>query len=79
MGVRGMDQHLEQWQMGVKDLRRRMVLAPTRLGRGTVVRGSAASPGLDGSRHGGGLGAGPSYHWPVGCRLRRGRASGLDI
>ena len=29
MGVRGMDQHLEQWQMGVKDLRRRMVLAPT--------------------------------------------------
>ena len=34
MGVRGMDQHLEQWQMGVKDLRRRMVLAPTRLGSG---------------------------------------------
>ena len=29
MGVRGMDQHLEQWQIGVKDLRRRMVLAPT--------------------------------------------------
>ena len=28
MGVRGMD-HLEQWQMGVRDLHRRMILAPT--------------------------------------------------
>ena len=29
MGVREIDRSLEQWQMGVKDLRRRMVLAPT--------------------------------------------------
>ena len=29
MGVREIDWSLEQWQMGVKDLRRRMVLAPT--------------------------------------------------
>ena len=29
MGVREMDRSLEQWQMGVKDLRRRMILAPT--------------------------------------------------
>ena len=29
MGVREMDRFLEQWQMGVKDLRRRMILAPT--------------------------------------------------
>ena len=29
MGVREIDQSLEQWQMGVKDLRRRMILAPT--------------------------------------------------
>ena len=28
MGVRGMDQHLEQWQMGVRDLRLRMILSP---------------------------------------------------
>ena len=29
MGARDIDQSLEQWQMGVKDLRRRMILAPT--------------------------------------------------
>ena len=29
MGVRGTDQHLEQWQMGVKDLRLRMILSLT--------------------------------------------------
>ncbi len=28
MGVREIDWSLEQWQMGVKDLRRRMILAP---------------------------------------------------
>ena len=29
MGVREIDRSLEQWQMGVKDLRRRMILVPT--------------------------------------------------
>ena len=29
MGVREIDGSLEQWHMGVKDLRRRMILAPT--------------------------------------------------
>ena len=29
MGVREIERSLEQWQMGVKDLRRRMILAPT--------------------------------------------------
>ena len=29
MGVRDVGQSLEQWQMGAKDLRRRMILAPT--------------------------------------------------
>ena len=33
MGVREIDRSLEQWQMGVKDLRRRMILAPTPRGR----------------------------------------------
>ena len=28
-GVREIDRSLEQWQMGEKDLRRRMILAPT--------------------------------------------------
>ena len=34
MGVREIDRSLEQWQMGVKDLRRRMILAPTPRERG---------------------------------------------
>ena len=29
MGVREVSRSLEQWQMGVKDLRRRMILAAT--------------------------------------------------
>ena len=29
VGVREIDRSLEQWQMGVKDLRRRVLLAPT--------------------------------------------------
>ena len=29
MGVREIERSLEQWQMGEKDLRRRMILAPT--------------------------------------------------
>ena len=29
MGVREIERSLEQWQMGVNDLRRRMILAPT--------------------------------------------------
>ena len=29
MGVREIDRCLEQWQMEIKDLRRRMILAPT--------------------------------------------------
>ena len=29
MGVREIDRSLEQWQLGEKDLRRRMILAPT--------------------------------------------------
>ena len=29
MGVREMERFLEQWQMNVKDLHRRLILAPT--------------------------------------------------
>ena len=29
VGVREIDRSLEQWQMGVKDLQRRMILGPT--------------------------------------------------
>ena len=48
----GVDRSLEQWQMGVKDLRRRMILAPTPRER----ERSAAGPRLDGSGHGEGAG-----------------------
>ena len=34
MGVREIDRSLEQWQMGVKDLRRRMILALPHPGSG---------------------------------------------
>ena len=40
MGVREIDRSLEQWQMGVKDLRRRMILAPTPRERGAGGRPS---------------------------------------
>ena len=29
MGVKDIDRSLEQWDMGIKDLQRRMILAPT--------------------------------------------------
>ena len=33
MGVREIERSLERWKMGIKDLRRRMILAPTPLER----------------------------------------------
>ena len=64
--------------MGVKDLRRRMILAPTPRA-GKVVRHPAAGPGLDGSGDGGGAGAGPPHYRALGVGLRLGpdiRAAG---
>ena len=45
MGVREIDRSLEQWQTGVKDLRRRMVLAPTPRERERWYAVAAAGPG----------------------------------
>ena len=70
MGVREIDRSLEQWQMGVKDLRRRVILAPTPREAGKVVRHPAAGPGLDGSGDGGGAGAGPPHYRALGVGLR---------
>ena len=66
MGERDIARSLEQWQMGAKELRRRMILAPTPRGAGEVVRHLAAGPRLDGSGHGGSPGTGPTYNRPVG-------------
>ena len=60
MGGREMDRLLEQWQMDTKDLRRRMILAPTPRGSGAVVRHLAAGTGLDGNSDGGGAETGPT-------------------
>ena len=79
MGVREIDWSLEQWQMGVKDLRRRMVLAPTPRERERWYAVAAAGPGLDSSSHGGGAGAGPAHYRTVGRRLRRGRSRSFDF
>ena len=74
MGVREIDRSLEQWQMEVQDLRRRMILAPTPRERALrqaqeVVRHPAAGSGLDGSGDGGGAGAGPPHHRTLGVGL----------
>ena len=77
MGLRDIDRSLEQRQMGVNALRRRMILAPT--GAGEVVRHLGAGPGLDGSGHGGGPGTGATYNRAMGVGLRGGRTSSPDI
>ena len=74
MGVREIDVSLGQWQMEVKDLRRRMILAPTPRERALrqaqeVVRHVAAVPGLDGIGDGGGAGTGATHNWPF-AKLR---------
>ena len=79
MGVREIDRFLQQWQMDARDLRRRTILEPTPPGTGEVVCPVAPSSRMDVLGHGGGSGKGPPYHWPVGRRLRRGRAPVLDF
>ena len=85
MGVREIDRVLEQWQMGVKDLPRRMILAPTPRERArwyampllaqSLPR--ATTRGVDRGDHGGGAGPGPAHHRTVGRRRRRGRSRAL--
>ena len=79
MGVREIDRFLQQWQMDARDLRRRTILEPTPPGAGEVVCPVAPSSRMDVLSHGGGSGEGSPYHWPVGRRLRRGRAPVLDF
>ena len=60
MGVREIDGSLEQWHMGVKDLRRRIILAPTPRERERWNAHAAPGAGLDGSGYGGGSGKRPT-------------------
>ena len=65
MSVKEIDQLLEQWEMNVRDLHRRVILAPTPQGAGTLALRLAVGPRLDGIVHGGGTGTGSPHHRPV--------------
>ena len=65
MSVREIERFLEQWQMNVKDLHRRLILA--------------AGPRMDGFGYGAGPGAGSSHHRTMGVGLREGRARSPDL
>ena len=76
LGMREMQGFLEQWQLDAGDLRRRMYWAPTPRERERMACPMAFGPRLDCGGGGRGAGTGCPYHWPVGCRLRRGRSGG---
>ena len=61
MGVREIDRSLEQWQMGVKDLRRRMILAPTPRERERWYAIVLLAQGLTAAATAKGAGAGPPH------------------
>ena len=70
--------------MGVKDVHRRLILAPTPRERALrqaqgLARRLAAGPRLDRLGHGRGTGTGSTHHRAMGVRLRGGRACSLDI
>ena len=79
MGVREIDWSLEQWQMGVKDLRRRMILAPTPREWERWYAILLLAQGLTAAATSDVLGAGPPHYRTLGVGLRRGRACGPDI
>ena len=79
MGVREIERFLEQWQLGVKDLRRRMIRSPTPRERERWYALLLLAQGWTGSAVAEVLERGPPHHRPMGRRLRRGRADSLDI
>ena len=79
MGVREIERFLQQWQMGVKDLRRRMILAPTPRERERWYAILLLAQGWTSSATGAGPGAGSSHHRTMGVGLREGRARSPDL
>ena len=75
LGMREMERFLEQWEMDVRDVCRRLLLAPTPRERERWALG----PGLDSLGYCGCVGKGSSHHRTVGRRLRRGRSGGLGV
>ena len=84
MGVREIDRYLEQWQMEIKDLRRRMILAPTPWERERWYALLLLAQGLTAAATAGALERDPHTIGPFrqaqeGVGLRGGRACSPDI
>ena len=78
MGVREIDRFLEQWQIGVKDLRRRMILAPTPRERWYAIlllaQGWTAAATAEALEQ-----EGPPHHREMGGGIGRGWVRRLDL
>ena len=70
MSVRGIERLLEQWEMGVKDVHRRVITVANASGAGTLARRLVAGPRMDRLGGGRGAGTGPAHHRKMGRRLR---------
>ena len=79
MGVREIDRSLEQWQMEVKELRRRMILAPTPRERERWYAILLLAQGWTASATAEALERDPHTIGRWGVSLRRGRTCGPDI
>ena len=79
MGVREIDRSMERWRMEVKDLRRRMILAPTPRERERWYAILILSQGLTAAATAEALERGSPHYWPLGVGLRRRRACSPDI
>ena len=71
MGVREIGRSLEQWQMEVKDLRRRMILAPTPRERERWYAMLLLAQGWTAAATAEASGKGSPHYWPLGVGLRR--------
>ena len=79
MDVREIERFLEQWQMEVKDVRRRMIRSPTPRERERWYAMLLLAQGWTASSTAEALERDPHTYRQMGRRLRRGRAHSLDI
>ena len=79
MGAREIDRSLEQWQMGVKDLRRQMILAPTPRERERWHAILLLAQGWTAAATAEALERDPHTIRAMGVGLRRGRTGGPDV
>ncbi len=79
MGVREIGRSLERWQMVEKDLRRRMILAPTPRERERWYAMLLLAQGWTAAATAEALERGPPHHRTLGLGLRPGRACGPAI